>query len=210
MFCRKSADEVRKQGPTKASNIPILIKKPSTIESSDVESNYTKRSTSSSSAQQREIQLISKVKEKRDTKTFDDRIQQQSQTNKRSKTCAKNKNPIATPARQRRLRFGQSRSSSRISTPSDDVDNIIKHVSREGKRYRAHVSVEDLAHTNQTLNPISDIVNNLKLIKGNRKDAGNVSSRPNSRAFLVLTSDDVSDRVSTNLYKEEKWMPSWY
>lgn len=86
----------------------------------------------------------------------------------------------------------------------------MKHVSREGKRYRTHVSVEDLAYKNPSWNPISSAMNDLRLMKASKRDGGELS-RTSSRAFIVLECEDVfCNRVSTNLYKEQKWMPSWY
>lgn len=203
--------ETKEKLPSSAktsSNIPIL-KKPSTIESSDVESNYTKRSTSSSSAQQQ-----TRIKEKPEN------VKKQ-QTNKpcsktttmpttttttRTRTSSRNKSPM-THAQHKRHKFGQSKSSSRISTPTTDDNELMKHVSRQGKKFRQHVSVEDLAYTHPNLNPISDIVKDLKLIKRKKDD----DEFNRCRAFVVLESDNVKcDRVSTNLYKEQKWMPSWY
>lgn len=80
------------------------------------------------------------------------------------------------------------------------------HISRLGHKFPGHVSVQDLAYRSPSKNPISDAVRSI----GRNKRHKEVDSR--SRAFLVLERDDKvkSDRVSSNLYKEQKWMPSWY
>lgn len=161
----------------KPSHIPVLIKKPSsTIDSSDVESNYT-----SSSAQLKTSKL--------ETCAFGPKI-------------SRNKSPL-----NRKQKFRQSKSNSRLSSPSDEND--FRHVSRQGKKFRKHTSVENLAYFNPNVNPISDVVKDL-IITRKRNDDSDDSSKQ-SRAFIVLGKNDVQcDRVSTNLYKEQKWMNSWY
>lgn len=80
------------------------------------------------------------------------------------------------------------------------------HVPRLGRKFPGHVSVQDLAYRGPSQNPISEAVRSI----GRNKWHKEVDSR--SRAFLVLERDDDAkcDRVSSNVYKEQKWMPSWY
>lgn len=188
----------------KPSNIPILVKKaPSTIESSDVESNYTKRSSSSSGARP-PLQFQPRREPKKTTK--DPKTPTTKNELESVAFGPKIKIRIPHSSRSKRRRFGQSKSSSRVSTPTSEPEVLNHRVSRQGKKFRQHVSVEDLAYRDPGFNPISGLVRELRPASRRADES--------SRAFVVLDNklslSLEKDRISQDLYKEQKWMPSWY
>lgn len=206
---RKKADDKRASQSAHASHIPVATKKPSSSQKFQVKQlEEDKKSVSSGSSISKSV--IPKPTTSKSLKTQSKQYKLKVVTPTPTKPASRNVSPA--PAIYRTGSKSTSSRRSRAGRTGVIEDQQIHH-SRVGSRFASPVRVEDLAYK-PCISPVPLLLQNPEF-KRSRPDVKKPEHK--DRAFVILDKElnnnhyyDQKHNKENNLYKEQRWMSSWY
>lgn len=209
----KSAERKTSAQPTQhISQIPIATKRPTTVQKHQTTIEDQKVHSSSASSASKASTVTKPPGTARSSKNKPQSHRLTVGRTSSSVQSSRSPSPASVTSRTRSksTSFRKSRAD-RLRIPEDEASG---HRSRLGSRFSSPVKVEDLAYR-PPISPIPILLQNAQFQQKKPRTDTQRTHR-DVKAFVILDEvnnnfyHDTSSNKENNLYKEQRWMSSWY